>query len=279
MDKLVLTVEGEELRDLQLLADAQLEQSGRTGANDEHAVAELAGAILKTGVGARLQQAAANAEVRAAPASIFEDERIRMPVLVCMAAALLVLLVGGYGAKWEWTGFTGNRQLWDWMHLLLLPIALGTFPLWLQYSEHMSRGRKIAFLLGIAVFAVFVLVGYLAPLGWTGFQGNTLWDWITLILLPVALVTVRVWPTSGRHVTRTHTLAFSLLGAAWLITLIGGYGADWVWTGYQGNSLWDWLQLLLAPVAVSTVVIPFAVRWVSGDVARIAQERERERAA
>ena len=276
MDRLVVTIEGEELRDLQTLADAELAGRDPSVANDGRAVEDLAGRILHAGVAARLEAAAeADAHPSEAPTSIFEDERVRTPVLVCTAAVLLILLVGGYGAKWEWTGFAGNRQLWDWMHLLLLPVALGTFPLWLQYSEHMSRTRKLTFVLAIVAFMIFVLAGYLAPLGWTGFQGNTLWDWITLILLPVALVTVRVWPTSGRQVTRSHRLAFGVLGAAWLATIIGGYGANWTWTGYQGNSLWDWLQLLLAPVAVSTVVIPFAIRWASGDVARVAQEREK----
>jgi hypothetical protein len=200
-------------------------------------------------------------------------------VLPAGIVALAIALIGGYAFRWSWTGITPRDQMWDLLHVIVLPVVLATLPIWYRTRNRWKMEWHAVFGVLGAVFAVLVFGGYALNWRWTGFQGNTLWDWITLILLPVALVTVRVWPTSGRHVTHTHTLAFSLLGAAWLITLIGGYGADWVWTGYQGNSLWDWLQLLLAPVAVSTVVIPFAVRWVSGDVARIAQERERERAA
>ena len=39
---------------------------------------------------------------------------------------------GGYTRGWQWTGFGGNNQLWDWLTLLLLPAALGTIPLWIQ---------------------------------------------------------------------------------------------------------------------------------------------------
>jgi hypothetical protein len=40
-----------------------------------------------------------------------------------VAFAVLVLL--GYVIPWAWTGFSGNR-LWDWLHLLLLPLLLPT---------------------------------------------------------------------------------------------------------------------------------------------------------
>jgi len=139
----------------------------------------------------------------------------------------------------------------------------------------MSRARKNTFGLVIVAFAAFVMIGYLVPLDWTGFQGNTLWDWITLIVLPVTLATVQAWPSSQRELKQSHILAFSALGVAWLVTLIGGYASTWQWTGYRGNTLWDWLQLLLAPIAVSTLLIPATVRWASGDVARIAQEHEK----
>jgi hypothetical protein len=35
-----------------------------------------------------------------------------------------------------------------------------------------------------------VLCGYLVPWAWTGFTGNTAWDWIKLLLLPLLLPTV-----------------------------------------------------------------------------------------
>jgi uncharacterized membrane protein len=188
-----------------------------------------------------------------------------------------VLLVGGYDGGWSWTGFSDNNQLWDWLHLLLLPIAFGTFPLWLKYGRYMSRPRKLALAAAVAGFAVFVAAGYTVPLGWTGFPGNTLWDWLTLLVLPIALMTVRMRPATSREIRPAHICLATVLGAAWLVTLVGGYADTWAWTGYPGNTLWDWISLLLGPVVVTSIVIPAAVRWMSGDVERIAAQEEKKR--
>jgi hypothetical protein len=36
------------------------------------------------------------------------------------------------------------------------------------------------------------------------------------------------------------------------------YGFDWTWTGFQGNKLWDWIDLLLVPV-----LLPFVLAWLA----------------
>jgi hypothetical protein len=38
----------------------------------------------------------------------------------------MLLLWGGYIRGWQWTGFRANEQLWDWLHLLLLPLVMPT---------------------------------------------------------------------------------------------------------------------------------------------------------
>jgi hypothetical protein len=211
--------------------------------------------------------------------SILDDKRVKRVLFPALGIATLVVLLGGYVGRWSWTGFETNNQLWNWLHLVLLPVAFGTVPLWLRFAEHMSHTRKVI-LAGVALaFVGFVIAGYLVPLSWTGFSGNTLWNWLTLIVLPVALISVRAWPSSRREIRNTHIAVFSVLGAAWIVTLIGGYASTWKWTGYQGNTLWDWLSLLLAPLVITTVLVPGAVKWVSGDVARRAQEAARESAA
>ena len=43
----------------------------------------------------------------------------------------------------------------------------------------------------------FVIAGYLIPLNWTGFRGQTLWDWFELLVLPAA-VTITMTLTSMR---------------------------------------------------------------------------------
>ena len=64
------------------------------------------------------------------------------------------------------------------MHLLLLPVVLATFPLWLGFSRYMSPARRRTLGAAVLVFAVFVLIGYVTPLTWTGFRGQTLWSWL-----------------------------------------------------------------------------------------------------
>jgi len=41
----------------------------------------------------------------------------------------------------------------------------------------------------------------------------------------------------------------------------------WNWIGYLGNSLRDWLQLLLVPLVFPAILIPAMLKFVSGDVA------------
>jgi len=202
---------------------------------------------------------------------LLASEKVRKYGLSALAVIVLVLLWGGYGSHWQWTGFAGNGQLWDWLHLLLLPVVLGTIPLWIQHPEYVGTARRTVYVIAIAAWIGFVLAGYLIPLNWTGFPGNTLWDWFELILLPLALATFRFWPSLGSSLSPYHKGSVAALSATWIITLIGGYGLRWTWTGYPGNTLWDWLQLLLAPLALPTIVLPAMIKWASGDIAGRAQ--------
>ena len=65
-----------------------------------------------------------------------------------------------------------------------------------------------------------------------------------------------------------------ILGAAWVVTVIGGYGLGWAWTGYAGNTLWDWVMLLLAPGAIGVVVAPELIGLVAGKAAEEAEARQ-----
>ena len=237
-------------------------QASPQGATDTASLAEAATATTTSSGVARFH-------------AIRKNEKVRRNTGIVLGVTFLVVLIGGYAAGWQWTGFQANNQLWDWLHLLLLPVAFALLPVWLRYSEHMSRNRKLALAAAVAAFWVFVAIGYLVPLTWTGFKGQMLWNWLTLIALPVTLVTVRAWPTTGREVRKTHISVFTILGIAWVATLIGGYAGSWHWTGYPGNTLWDWLQLLLLPIVFPTILLPAFLHWTSGGVA----ERAREAAA
>lgn len=225
---------------------------------------------------ARVDQDPQPAAVKS-PSGASRRARFQTAVLGTALVALAVGLIGGYALNWSWTGFGSSNQVWDWLSLLLLPVAFATFPLWLKFSEYMSAARRRALGAAVALFTALVLLGYLAPLGWTGFRGQTLWDWMTLLLLPIAVATVQAWPSSGRAVNRLHLTVIALIVGGLIVTMIGGYGSNWTWTGYQGNTLWDWLQLVLAPVAITTVIVPLLARLVSGEVGdRALDERARK---
>ena len=202
----------------------------------------------------------ATGQVRRVPQALGRNAAYCATAVVVIA----VLLIGGYALHWSWTGFTANNQLWDWMHLLLLPVVLATFPLWLAFSRYMSPGRRRALGGAVLVFAVFVFVGYVNPLTWTGFRGQTLWSWLTLIILPLSIITVRLWPQSGRELRRSHVVGVAVICVALVTTIIGGYWAGWSWTGYRGNTVWDWLTLILAPAAVTTILAPALARRLTG---------------
>jgi hypothetical protein len=38
--------------------------------------------------------------------------------------------------------------------------------------------------------------------------------------------------------------------AALLVLAFGGYVFNWTWTGFGGNTVWDWLSLLITPVTL-----------------------------
>jgi hypothetical protein len=45
-----------------------------------------------------------------------------------LSAAGLIAVLAVVGADWSWTGFKGNETLWDWMSLLVFPVAIASFP-------------------------------------------------------------------------------------------------------------------------------------------------------
>ncbi len=65
--------------------------------------------------------------------------RILIPVAVTAATAALAagwLLRVGY--RHSWTGF-GDKKLWDWLHLLIVPTVLGSALLWFNFSQSNSE--------------------------------------------------------------------------------------------------------------------------------------------
>jgi hypothetical protein len=97
--------------------------------------------------------------------------------------------------------------------------------------------------------------------GWTGFPGNTFWDWLNLLLLPVTLTIATIWLSKRPNWSQTHTAIAVSGGVLFLILIIGGYMLNWTWTGFKGNTLWDWLHLLILPIMLSVLSVQLSARW------------------
>jgi hypothetical protein len=119
-------------------------------------------------------------------------------LLVATVVTLLVLEIGTYAFNWNWTGFKANNTVWDWLQLLLLPIALAAVPIWLMAEEEQQRIWRAQMkwvLLASAMILVVLLFGsYAFDWTWTGFKAQgTLWDWLSLLLVPVTVAALPIW--------------------------------------------------------------------------------------
>jgi hypothetical protein len=199
------------------------------------------------------------------------DEARRRWLFACGVAGLVgfaVFVWGGYVAGWAWTGLSTQVTLWDWLEGLALPVTVGLVPLMLRYRDNLGRLHVVGALAALAGFVVLVLAGYLVPWVWTGFTGNTLWDWLSLALLPVVIATSTLWRPPPRWTGR-HLGLLVGAGLVALVVVAAGYLVPWAWTGFTGNTAWDWIKLLLLPVLLPIVVMPrileAAEEWMGGD--------------
>jgi hypothetical protein len=194
-------------------------------------------------------------------------------IIAALAAALAVVLWGGYGHHWPWTGISGQTaSLWDWLHLLLLPIAFGILPIVLSPRAQLRRHHKLLGVAAIALFALIAVAGYMVPWQWTGFQGNRLWDWLELLALPLAVAMVPIMPRLRKAWDSRHSAIAAASLAVFVAIVIGGYVGNWSWTGFRGNTLWDWLHLLLLPLLLPTVIVPALVPVASSRLIVIEED-------
>ncbi len=190
-------------------------------------------------------------------------ERAR-PVGAVAVVVVLLVLIGGYGAHWHWIGVNGRTAtLWDWLHLVLLPIAALVISLWLRHRPPLTGAWATMVGVAAAAFVVLVAAGYLVPWAWTGFVGNTLWDWLNLAALPVAVALIPVLVELRPDFERRHGAALAAGAAAFVGLVLAGYLAHWRWTGFTGNTAWDWLHLLLLPLLVPAVIVPLLRQMVA----------------
>jgi hypothetical protein len=187
------------------------------------------------------------------------------PAIAGLAVVVALLVgIGGYGEHWRWVGVSGaTATLWDWLNLLLLPLAAVVLPLWLRHRPQMSGAVASGVGVGLLAFACVVLAGYLVPWGWTGFVGNTLWDWLNLAALPLAVALIPLLVELRSDWERRHTAMLAVGLSVFAVLVLVGYLAPWRWTGFTGNTVWDWLHLLLLPLMVPVVIVPVLRPYVT----------------
>jgi hypothetical protein len=191
------------------------------------------------------------------PAPAAPPRRVRAVWIIVAVILTGAVMWGGYSHHWSWTGINGHTAtLWDWLHLVLLPLAVIVLPLWLHHRTQVARSHKAIAVALLALWAVVVILGYTVPWPWTGFQGNTLWDWLKLVALPVAVASVPLYRDLHARWAKRHTVVSAIGLGLFVVAVLGGYLGSWAWTGFAGNTLWDWLQLLLLPLLLPTILVP-----------------------
>jgi uncharacterized protein YjbI with pentapeptide repeats len=65
-----------------------------------------------------------------------------LTIIIIVALALAITMVGGYALGWEWTGFA-KQALWNWLDLLIIPIVLALGGYLFTMSEN-RRAQRIA---------------------------------------------------------------------------------------------------------------------------------------
>ena len=183
------------------------------------------------------------------------------------AFAFAITVVGGYKLGWTWTGFADNNTVWDWLHLLVLPVVLTAAPVWYGTRRRLRIEWRLLVAAVAATFAVLLVGGYWLGWTWTGFDGRTLWDWLELLVLPATVTALPIWLALGRGLPRAPAAGGDCPDRPSRLLVAAGYSFDWRWTGFPGNTLWDWLHLLLVPF-----VLPIVLAWFS---TRIDEESPR----
>ncbi len=113
--------------------------------------------------------------------------------LILIAVFFITTIIGGYAFDWSWTGYSVNDTLWDWLNLVLLPVTIAFLPLWVATRKTHRVHWETILILVFAAFVVSLIGGYYFNWRWTGYQHNTLWDWIKLLFVPAVIPLVVMW--------------------------------------------------------------------------------------
>jgi hypothetical protein len=154
---LTYTIEPDEVLGLRALVELDRAATGGDIDADAGAVSK-AKVLLRTALAEKLETAglpwapsgetartrvAETAARGSATHGFWGTEIARKRAAYVAAAALAIVLWGGYIQGWQWTGLQENGQVWDWLNLLLLPVVLGTIPLWIPCRMDRDGDRRL----------------------------------------------------------------------------------------------------------------------------------------
>ena len=69
-------------------------------------------------------------------------------------------------------------------------------------------------------------------------------------------------------------LLLTVVIAAILVLAYGGYFMGWDWTGFKGNTFWDWLSLLITPVTIATISVVFSIKQAQHGMEESENQRQ-----
>jgi hypothetical protein len=75
----------------------------------------------------------------------------------------------------EMEGLPDERTAMGLLNFLVLPTVAAIIPVWIEYKKYIRRSLRAVYGALFAAGTGFMLAGYLIPLKWTGFGGQTLW--------------------------------------------------------------------------------------------------------
>ncbi len=124
-------------------------------------------------------------------------------------------------------------------------------------------------------FAAFVFLAYWLQWAWTGFAGNTLWDWFEVLLLPIVIVTVTFW-TAERRIQPWHRWLLSAAVAGFVVFVVFAHRLPIQWSGFADNTLFDWVRLLLVPLLMPLLIVPATTNWFEKGIREVEDEEATE---
>ena len=123
-----------------------------------------------------------------------KQRTVLLVVTLVALMAFVALAVMSHVFRLTWTGFLENGTLWDWLDLFIVPISVGVAGIWVTSQPRWHVEWTVVLVVVLAVFMVLIVGSHFFKMTWTGFadskRGGTLWNWITLLLVPLILLAV-----------------------------------------------------------------------------------------